>query len=94
MRTEDFLLSLEQRGLRFTPEGDRLAVEPAGLLNDELRQEIRARKADLLHLLTRPHINAQGELIIPFGADPRYHYWTPGGQSLAKTLAELDAPPE
>lgn len=45
-------------------------------------------------LLSRPYLNDQGELIIPFGCDPHYCYWKPGGQSIAKTLAELDAPPE
>ncbi|MBI3245889.1 MAG: hypothetical protein HYZ50_05220 [Deltaproteobacteria bacterium] len=93
MRTEDFLLSLERQGLRCTPAGDRLAVEPADKLNDTLRQEIRARKAELLRLLTHPYINSRGELIIPFTADPKYQWWR-GGQSLAETLLELNAPPE
>lgn len=42
----------------------------------------------------RPHLTATGELIIPFDCDPKYHWWKPGGQSLAETLAELNAPPE
>lgn len=40
-----------------------------------------------------PYINDAFELIIPTGSDPRYHHWK-GGQKLAVTLAELDAPRE
>lgn len=93
MRTEDFLLSLERQGLRFIPEGDRLAVEPADKLTEALRQEIRARKAELLQLLTKPYLTLNGELRIPFTADAKYHWWK-GGQSLAETLTELNAPPD
>lgn len=39
----------------------------------------------------RPYITSEGNLIIPFDADEKYHYWR-GGQSLASTLLELDAP--
>ena len=48
---------------------------------------------EVLVLTSRPYINDRGELIIPVNSDPRYHWWA-GGQSIAKTLAELDAPPE
>jgi hypothetical protein len=41
----------------------------------------------------RPHISPHGELIIPFASDPKYHWWD-GGQSIAATLRELNAPPE
>ncbi|SRR5712692_7407516 len=44
-------------------------------------------------VLTRPYLNDRGELIIPFDCDPRYHWWA-DGQSVAQTLAELNAPPE
>jgi hypothetical protein len=30
-------------------------------------------------------------MIIPFSADPKYHFWN-GGQPLLKTLLELNAP--
>ena len=38
-----------------------------------------------------PHIDHNGTLIIPFNADPKYHFWN-GGQSLSDTLLELNAP--
>jgi hypothetical protein len=41
-----------------------------------------------------PYIDARGDLIIPFDAPPKYHYWTPNGQSIFDTLAELNAPEE
>lgn len=43
---------------------------------------------------TEPYINDQGELIIPFDSDPRFHYWKKCGQSIFETLRELKAAPE
>jgi len=36
----------------------------------------------------QPYINRYGDLVIPFGSDPKYHYWR-GGQSIADTLKLL-----
>jgi hypothetical protein len=41
-------------------------------------------------VLTRPHINARGELIVPFESDRRFHWWA-GGQTIRATLLELGA---
>ena len=38
-----------------------------------------------------PYIDHTGTMIIPFSADPKYHFWN-GGQPLLKTLLELNAP--
>jgi hypothetical protein len=77
------------------PEG-KLRVSPRGLLPDDLRTGLKQQKAEVLALLTPhlPYINHHGDLIIPFGCDPKYHYWKQGGQNLALTLQELNAPAE
>ena len=36
-----------------------------------------------------PYIDPTGTIIIPFTADPKYHYWN-GGQPLSETLRELN----
>lgn len=36
-----------------------------------------------------PYIDPTGTMIIPFDADPKYHYWN-GGQPLLETLIELN----
>lgn len=41
----------------------------------------------------QPSIDERGVLIIPHESDEKYHWWA-GGQSIAKTLEELNAPPE
>ena len=94
MTAMELLATLQRQGFNLTPlpEG-KLAVKPAEKLTDSLRELIRQHKAEVLGLLTRPYINDRGELIIPFNCDPRYHWWA-GGQSVAQTLAELNAPPE
>jgi hypothetical protein len=38
-----------------------------------------------------PHIHHTGDIIIPFSADSKYHYWN-GGQHLTDTLMELGTP--
>lgn len=38
-----------------------------------------------------PYIDPTGTMIIPFNADPKYHYWN-GGQSITDTLMELNTP--
>lgn len=77
-----------------TPHGT-LKVKAPVPLPDPLREELKQRKSEVITLLTshRPYINARGELIIPFTADRRYHWWA-GGQSIAETLRELNAPAE
>lgn len=77
-----------------TPHG-MLKVKAPAPLPDTLREELKQRKSEVITLLTlnRPYINARGELIIPFNADRRYHWWV-GGQSILKTLRELGAPPD
>jgi hypothetical protein len=36
-----------------------------------------------------PYIDHAGTIIIPFNADPKYHYWN-GGQPLSQTMIELN----
>ena len=94
MTAVELLTTLRQHGFTLTPlPGDKLSIKPAGKLTDELREQLRQCKAELLDYLTRPSINAKGELIIPCDCPPKYRYWA-GGQSLAQTLRELNASPE
>jgi len=38
-----------------------------------------------------PYIHHNGEIIIPFNSDPKYHFWN-GGQHICETMTELNAP--
>lgn len=94
MNALELLQTLERQGfvLALLPEG-KLAVKPATRLTDSLREQIRAHKAAVVALMTKPYLTPAGELRIPFTADKKYHWWA-GGQSLAETLHELNAPPD
>ena len=49
MTTSEFLAELEGRGIKLWAEGERLRYDaPADSLTAELREELRARKADLI----------------------------------------------
>lgn len=41
--------------------------------------------------MPKPYLNPDGTLVIPMVADPKYHWWKPGGQTVQKTLEELGA---
>ena len=38
-----------------------------------------------------PQIHHTGDIIIPFSAEEKYHFWN-GGQHISETLSELNAP--
>jgi len=41
-----------------------------------------------------PYIDNDGDLIVPYDSDPKYHYWKPCGQSIFETLRELNVSEE
>lgn len=41
-----------------------------------------------------PYIAEDGDLVIPYDSDPKYHYWKPCGQSIFETLRELNVSEE
>jgi hypothetical protein len=86
-------LALEQRGFALRPAGDRIIVRPFSDLTADDRAALDAHKSALLALLSAPlpYINEQGDLVIPFAAPARYHYWKEGGQSVIATLREIGA---
>jgi hypothetical protein len=49
----------------------------------------RKRKISNMPPKDSPYIDTTGAIIIPFAADPKYHYWN-GGQPLSETLRELN----
>jgi hypothetical protein len=42
--------------------------------------------------LPKPYLNPDGTLVIPMLADPKYHWWKQGGQTVRKTMEELQPP--
>lgn len=42
-------------------------------------------------VFTEPYITPEGELVVPFDSDPRFHFWKKCGQSIFDTLRELKA---
>jgi hypothetical protein len=41
---------------------------------------------------SEPYINSAGDLVIPFDAPAKFHWWKMGGQSLAQTRYEIKKP--
>ncbi|HOO41320.1 MAG TPA: hypothetical protein PK653_07745 [Syntrophales bacterium] len=82
------------------------ALVSAGLtgkaVNDYSRTEVDALVRACIEALipdkgakfSLPYISDAGDLVIPFDADPRFHYWKPCGQSIFETLRELGASKE
>ncbi len=77
---------------------------PDGVEVEELIDLARLYDVDMQHLVCSsidrkdrglgfmctptPYLNDQGDLVIPFGADQKYHWWA-GGQSPSETLRSL-----
>ena len=90
-----FIASLRARGFSLRADGDALYVDPRGDLTPDEVTRIRAEKAALLALLNAPKpmpALLDDSLRIGFDCDPLFQWWKPEGQSLAQTLADLDAP--
>lgn len=93
MTAAEVLTQCDAAGLVLDVRADgNLSVSPASALTPELRAALREHKAAIIRLI-RPHSNEQGDLVIPFRAAAKYHYWN-GGQSVPATLREIGAPVE
>jgi hypothetical protein len=56
----------------------------------EDKSECREENAETVSESASPFIDASGNLVIPFSAPSKYHWWN-GGQAVLETLAELRA---
>jgi hypothetical protein len=89
------LQELKSKGLVLELVGDELILKGERVDTSTL-EEIRKNKEQIRAYLkgndrnNKPYINQYGDLIIPFGSGPIYHYWA-AGQSLVQTLKELGA---
>lgn len=95
MSAQALLDNLQGRGFTLSASNGGLFVTPRAALTVMDADAIRANKAALLEILghefARPYLTESGDLRIPFDSHPRYHHWA-GGQSLVRTLVELNAP--
>jgi len=92
MSASDILRQLEQLAIVSARNG-KIRIEASKPLPGKLVEAARKHKKEILELLSKPRLDAHGRLVIPFDADPKYHWWA-GGQSIRETLQELKAPPE
>jgi hypothetical protein len=65
----------EAQAARLVEAGKVVQIPPGGPVTPDPTQ-------------ARPYLDAEGDPVIPFGSDHRYHHWA-GGQSLDATLKEL-----
>ena len=95
MDAASFIASLRARGFSLRADGDALYVTPTSKLSAGDVTRIKETKAAILAVLNAPKPMPSlrdGSLHIGFDCDPLFQWWKPEGQSLAQTLADLDAP--
>lgn len=93
--TAAFIASLRARGFSLRADGDALYVTPTSKLSAGDVARIGETKPAMLAVLNAPKPMPSlrdGSLRIGFDCDPLFQWWKPEGQSLAQTLADLDAP--
>lgn len=84
----DYSLRLEGERVTFRYAGDGKPPEAAKALLDAMREHKAEVVIYLKEAMPRPYLEPDGGLVIPFGSDPRYHWWA-GGQSVAETMKEI-----
>lgn len=91
------LCDLKNLGYSIALDGEniRLRYLGAGRQPSEampLIEELKARKPEAVEFLKAqrplPYFDLDGSLVIPFMADPRFHYWQ-SGQSIEDTGREV-----
>lgn len=95
MDAATFITDLRARSFAVYAAGDALYVTPTSRLTAEDVARIKETKAAILAVLNAPKPMPSlrdGSLHIGFDCDPLFQWWKPEGQSLAQTLADLDAP--
>jgi len=96
MDAASFIADLRARNFAVYAAGDALYVTPTSKLSAGDVTRIRETKAAILAVLNAlkpmPRLSPDGSLHIGFDCDPLFQWWKPEGQSLAQTLADLDAP--
>ncbi len=97
MRTSEtgIVDELNRRGVSVWLTGDKVRAFPKPLLTDEVKAIISENRASLVAELAeieselpKPHINACGDLVIPFNSPRQYHWWA-GGQSVNETISQI-----
>lgn len=95
MDAASFIANLRARNFAVYAAGDALYVTPISKLTPGDVARIKETKAAILAVLNAPKPMPSlrdGSLRIGFDCDESFQWWKPEGQSLAQTLADLDAP--
>lgn len=95
MDAASFIADLRARNFAVYAAGDALYVTPTSKLLPEDMARIRETKPAILAVLNAPKPMPSlrdGWLRIGFDCDESFQWWKPNSQTLAQTLADLDAP--
>lgn len=90
IRQARFTIALDGEKIRVEYAGQGEPPEEAKALLDALRERKGEVIAYLKDAMPKPFLEPDGDLVIPFGSDSRYHWWN-GGQSVKDTIEELKA---
>lgn len=95
----DLIERLKCLGYSLTLEGGRVRFRLAGVGEPPeeaktLLETLKACKTEVVAYLKsdmpRPYLDSDGSLVIPFGSDPRYHWWL--GSHCARPTPCVGAP--
>ncbi|OGP12912.1 MAG: hypothetical protein A3K22_04125 [Deltaproteobacteria bacterium RBG_16_42_7] len=88
LKTLRYALYLEGEKIRFKYAGEGEPPENVKALLEALREHKGEAIAYLKKAMPRPSCGPDGDIVIPFGSDSRYHWWM-GGQSVKNTIEEI-----
>ena len=91
LASEEFRLFLSGERVAYRYEGEG---EPERDKVLPLLDALKRNKSEVMELLeagqvrAKPFLDPEGDPVIPFNSDQKYHWWN-GGQSIQETLKEL-----
>jgi hypothetical protein len=100
MTGQEIIFGLASEGIRLFLSGDRVTYryegegEPARDKVIPLLDALKRNKTEIMELLKavkvrpKPFLDSEGDPVIPFNSDPKYHWWN-GGQTVSETIREL-----
>jgi len=96
MSLDSYMSALVTKGITLSLYKNQLKLEYApGILTDQIRQYLKDNKQAIIDRLREkdnkllPHFGKNGDLIIPFDSDSKFHWWD-GGMSAKETKKYLN----
>ncbi len=94
MSIHELLGRIENMGGEVWVDSDLLKFKiPNQYCTAELMEQLKKSKFEIIHTIKerqpKPYLASNGDLVIPFDCDQKYHWWKPGSMKIKEIREEL-----